>query len=420
MSGQPTSQQSTTQPDTSASPPSTPWVPVLFVGCLILIISFGLRSGFGLFLPEMTAARGWSRELFSLSIAIQNLAWGFAGFFLGTLADRYGSVRVLVLGGVLYATGLVGMAYAETGAMLHVTSGLLVGVAIGGTAFGIVFAALGKIVPEEHRAMAFGFGVAAGSFGQFLFTPVIGMLIDSQGWQNALFMLAGTALLIVLLAFGIRGNPPSADSAVSFNPMQAMRGAIKDRSFHLLFWGYFVCGLQVVFIGLHLPVYIQDQGFTANVGALSLALIGLFNIVGSLTSGYLGQKLPKKWLLVVIYLSRSAVMGLFLLVPISAFSIYVFSAAMGLLWLSTVPLTTALVGQVWGVRYLGMLGGVIFVGHQLGSFMGAWLGGRLYDMFGSYDYAWAMVIAFGLFAAVVHAPIDQRPLASRQQVPQAA
>ena len=361
-------------------------------------------------------ARGWSRELFSLSIAVQNLTWGVAGFFLGTLADRYGSMRVLMLGGLFYAAGLAGMTMAETGSMLHLTAGALIGIAIGGTAFGIVFAALGKIVPEEKRALAFGVGVAAGSFGQFLFTPIIGMLIDSQGWQNALMILAGTALLIVLFALGVKGAPPATDGPVSFNPGEALRAAVRDRSFHLLFWGYFVCGLQVVFIGLHLPVFLQDQGFTANVGALSLALIGLFNIIGSLSSGYIGQRLSKKWMLVVIYLARSLVMSLFLLFPITEVSIYLFSAGMGLLWLSTVPLTTALVGQVWGIKYLGMLGGVIFLGHQLGSFMGAWLGGRLYDTFGSYDYAWAIVIAFGLFAAVMHAPIDQRPLAARQPV----
>ncbi|MGC1439330.1 MAG: MFS transporter, partial [Burkholderiaceae bacterium] len=326
----------------------------------------------------------------------------------------YGARRVLMLGGLLYALGLAGMAFAESGSMLHLSGGVLIGVAVGGTAFGIIFSALGKIVPEKNRAMAFGVGVAAGSFGQFLFSPVIGRLIDGLGWHTALLVLSAIAALIIPFAFGVKGDSPDPTKSVTFNPAQALRGAIRDRSFHLLFWGYFVCGLQVVFIGLHLPVYLQDNGFSGNVGAMALALIGLFNIVGSLLSGYFGQTLSKKWMLVAIYLARSAVMAAFVLVPVSEYSIYLFSATMGLLWLSTVPLTSSLVGQVWGVKYLGMLGGVIFLGHQLGSFVGAWMGGRLYDQTGSYDIAWMVVIAFGLFAAVMHAPIDQRPLAERK------
>lgn len=389
---------------------------VLLFGCLILIISFGARASFGLFMPEMTASRGWSREVFSLSFALQNLIWGLAAPVLGAMADRYGSMRVLVCGGVLYALGLAGMAYAETGLALHLTSGLLIGVAVGGTAFGIIFATLGKIVPAEKRPMAFGVGVAAGSLGQFIFVPLAGTMIQQIGWQHALLVLAAFAALIVPLAAGIRGDGAAAAAGSdgrSLTLREALAGALRDRNFHLLFWGFFVCGLQVVFIALHLPAYLVDKGMNANVGATAIALVGLFNVAGSLASGYLGQRLSKKWILASIYVLRSVVMIGFLALPLTEASVYVFSALMGLLWLSTVAPTNSLVGQIWGVRYLGMLGGIVFLGHQIGSFFGAWLGGRIFDVTGSYDMAWMMVIAFGAFAALMHAPIDQRPSDSR-------
>ena len=391
--------------------------PVLFFGCLILIISFGARSAFGLFMPEMTAARGWSRELFSFSFAIQNLVWGVAASFLGAMADRWGSMRVLILGGVLYAFGLYGMAYAESGVMLTLTSGVLVGVAVGGTAFGIIFATLGKIVPEEKRTFAFGIGVAAGSMGQFLFLPLSAYLIDSIGWQQTLVTLAWISAAIILLALGVTGGGSSAmastDKSEDIGLGAALGAALRDRNFHLLVWGFFVCGLQVVFIALHLPAYLIDKGMSANVGATAVALIGLANIVGSLASGWLGQRYPKKWMLASIYVARSIVMIGFLALPLSVASVYAFAILMGLLWLSTVAPTNALVGQIWGVRYLGMLSGVIFLGHQVGSFFGAWLGGRIFDATGSYDMAWIMVIGFGAFAAIMHAPIDQRPSRER-------
>jgi len=383
---------------------------VLFFGCAILVVSTGVRSSFGLFLPEMTQARGWSRETFSLAIALQNLMWGLGGSFLGAMADKYGSMRTLLLGGVLYVVGFLGMAWAETGTGLSLSAGVVMGVAIGGTSFGIVLATLGRVVPAHRRSLAFGVGVAAGSFGQFLFLPLAGQLIVRIGWQQALLAHAAIAALIVVLALGVRAEDESHASRAPVLLGQSLRGAVADRNFHLLFWGYFVCGLQVVFIALHLPSYLLDKGMSVNVGANAVALIGLFNVVGSLASGALGERYPKKWLLAGIYVVRSIVIGLFLLAPLTALSVYVFSAAMGLLWLSTVPLTNALVGQRWGVRVLGLLGGVVFFGHQIGSFLGAWLGGVFFDRFGNYDYAWAMVIAFGLFAAAMHAPIDQRPV----------
>ncbi len=397
----------------AGSAASSSYLPVLLFGCAILVISTGARSSFGLFLPEMTQARGWSRETFSLAIALQNLMWGLGGSFLGAMADKYGSMRTLLLGGALYVAGLLGMAWAETGLGLSLSAGMLIGLAIGGTSFGIILATLGKLVPPEKRSLAFGIGVASGSLGQFLFLPLAGWLIAAFGWQAALFAHAAIAALIVVLAFGVRGDTPSAAQSAEVRLGEAMRTAFGDRSFHLLFWGYFVCGLQIVFLQLHLPAYLIDKGMSANVGAAAVALIGLFNIVGALSAGALGQRLQKKWLLAGIYVARSIVIGLFLLAPLTLGSVWLFSAAIGLLWLSTVPLTNALVGQMYGVRYLGLLGGIVFFGHQIGSFLGAWLGGLFYDRFGSYDLAWAMVIGFGLFAALMHAPIDQRPVDER-------
>lgn len=390
------------------------YLKVLLFGCAILVISTGARSSFGLFLPEMTQARGWSRETFSLAIAIQNLMWGIGGSFLGAMADKYGSLRTLLLGGVLYVLGLLGMAWAETGLGLTFSAGLLIGVAIGGTSFGIILATLGKLVPPEKRSLAFGIGVASGSFGQFLFLPLAGWMIADLGWQTALVLHAVIVGAIVLLAFGVRGDAPVPGQGAEVRLADGLRDAFGDRSFHLLFWGYFVCGLQIVFLQLHLPAYLLDKGMPGNVGAAAIALIGLFNVIGSLGAGMLGQRYPKKWLLSGIYIARSVVIGLFLLAPLTTWSVWLFSAAIGLLWLSTVPLTNALVGQVWGVKYLGLLGGIVFFGHQIGSFLGAWLGGRFFDQFGNYDLAWALVIGFGLFAAVVHAPIDQRPLGERR------
>lgn len=396
----------------SSSSSRSSYLAVLLFGCAILVVSTGVRSSFGLFLPEMTQARGWSRETFSLAIALQNLMWGLGGSFLGAMADKYGSMRTLLLGGLLYVIGFLGMAWAEGGAGLSLSAGVVMGVAIGGTSFGVVLATLGRVVPAEQRSLAFGIGVAAGSFGQFLFLPIAGQLIQRIGWQDALLVHAAIAALIVVLALGVRAENDAHAARGEVRLGQALRDAMGDRNFHLLFWGYFVCGLQVVFIALHLPSYLMDKGMSVNVGANAVALIGLFNIVGSFASGALGQRYSKKWLLAAIYVVRSIVIGLFLLAPLSVASVYLFSAAMGLLWLSTVPLTNALVGQRWGVRVLGLLGGVVFFGHQIGSFLGAWLGGVFFDRFGNYDYAWAMVIAFGLFAAAMHAPIDQRPAAA--------
>jgi len=399
----------------SRTAPGTPgWGTVLAFGCVILVLSNGARSSWGLFLPEMTMARGWSRETFSLAVAIQNIVWGAGAILLGAMADRVGAMRTLLFGALLYIAGFVGMAWATTGTALSLTGGVLVGLGISGTAFGVVFAAIGKLVPPERRTWAFGIGTAFGSFGQFLFLPATAEAIRAFGWQGTVLAHAAAVALILPLALGIRGDREAgARMTGSLTLGQAVREAASDRSFHLLFWGYFVCGLQVVFIGLHLPAYLADKGMPLSLGAQAIALVGLFNVIGSLGAGWLGARFPKKWLLAGIYIARSLVMIVFLLAPLSVASVWLFAAAMGLLWLSTVPLTNGLVGQIYGVRHLGLLGGAVFFGHQIGSFLGAWLGGRIFDTTGSYDWAWILMVAFGAFAALMHAPIDQRPMTER-------
>ncbi len=400
---------------------STGFLPVLIFGCLILLISNGARSSWGLFLPELTQDRGWSRETFSLAIALQNLIWGIGGSFLGAMSDKFGTMRTLMLGALLYALGFIGTVYASTGLELNLTTGLLIGLGIGGTAFGAVFTAIGKLVPPDRRTWAFGIGTASGSFGQFLFLPITAWLIRDFGWQGAMQVHAALVALILLLALGIRGDREAGLQANGKgNLREALREAVGDRNFHLLFWGYFVCGLQVVFIGLHLPAYLTDKGMPLELGAKAIALVGLFNVVGCLSVGWLGTRFSKKWLLTGIYVGRSITMALFLLLPLSSLSVYVFSAVIGLLWLSTVPPTNALLGQIYGVRNFGLLVGVVFLGHQFGSFLGAWLGGRIFDMTGSYDIAWMGAIAFGAFAALMHMPIDQRPIGERRLATAAA
>jgi MFS family permease len=390
------------------------YMPVLVFGCLIMLLSNGARSSWGLFMPEMNLARGWSRETFSLAFALQNLAWGVGAALLGALADKLGAMRTVILGALLYVAGLVGAAFVTTGTGLSLTAGLLVGVGIAGAGAGVVLAAIGKVVPAQQRSTAFGVAMAAGSMGQFLFLPATAEAIGAWGWQGALYANAAAVAVILLLALGLRGDRDAGATAGGSTTLaEALREAVGDRSFHLLFWGYFVCGLQVVFLSLHLPAYLRDKGLPLELGAHALAIIGLFNVLGSLGAGWLGSRYPKKWLLAGIYVARSLVMIAFLLAPLSVGSVYLFAASMGLLWLSTIPLTTGLVGQIYGVRHLGMLGGVVFLGHQLGSFLGAWLGGRIFDATGSYDWAWVMVVAFGAFAALMHAPIDQRPIGQR-------
>ncbi len=384
---------------------------VLICGAAIVTLSMGIRHGFGLWLQPVTVERGWSRETFAFALAVQNLAWGVAGPMTGALADRFGAFRVLVAGSVLYALGLVSMGLATSGLGFLGGTGLLIGLAQSGTTYAVVYGVIGRSVAPEKRSWAMGITAAAGSFGQFLMVPVEGGLISAFGWQEALLVLACAVLMILPLAFGLREPKREPVPGAATQSMgAALREAFGDRSFLLLTAGYFVCGFQVVFIGVHMPSYLKDHGLTPGVATTALALIGLFNVFGTYTAGMLGSRLPKRYLLSAIYSLRSVAILAFLLAPLTPASVYVFACVMGFLWLSTVPLTSGLVAEIFGVRYLSMLGGFVFLSHQLGSFLGVWLGGRLYDMTGSYDIVWWISIALGLFAAVVNLPIRERAL----------
>ncbi len=407
----------TTQAQASAKPPALSMTQVLICGAMIVTLSMGIRHGFGLWLQPITMDRGWSRETFAFAIAIQNIAWGVAGPFAGMLADRFGAFRVLLIGSLLYALGLVGMGLATSGLAFTGSTGLLLGMAQSGTTYAVVYGVIGRNVAPEKRSWAMGVAAAAGSFGQFLMVPAENWLIGTWGWQNALFILGCLALAIMPLAFGLR--EPAL--AAGHGPKQSIGAALKEAfaypSFRWLMAGYFVCGFQVVFIGVHMPSYLRDKGLTPDVATTALALIGLFNVFGTYTAGVLGQRLAKRHILSGIYLARSVAIALFLLVPLSPASVYVFASAMGFLWLSTVPPTNAVVAQIFGVQYMSMLGGVVFFSHQVGSFMGVWLGGRLYDTTGSYDIVWYIAIALGVFAALANLPVRETPIARPMPLP---
>jgi MFS family permease len=356
---------------------------------------------------------GWTRESFAMAIAIQNIAWGVMGIFVGIVADRLGAFRVLLVGSALYALGLAGMALSTTPLWFALTAGLVIGAAQAGTTYAVVFGVLGRQIPAARRSWAMGVMAAAGSFGQFFMVPVEGALIAQIGWSNALLVLAMLVLMIVPLAFGLRepgfsgSSPrPLRDQSVG----QAMAEAFRTPSFLLLTAGYFVCGFQLMFIGVHMPSYLKDYGLAPHVASYSLALVGLFNIFGTFTAGHLGQHFPKRYLLSGIYVLRSVATVAFLLVPISPMTVYLFSAAMGFLWLSTVPLTNATVAQIFGIQHLSMLSGFVFFSHQVGSFLGVWIGGYLYDRSGSYDIAWYLSIGLGILAALVNLPVREAAL----------
>jgi len=382
---------------------------VLLCGAAIVTISMGIRHGFGLWLQPMTQSQGWSRETFAFAIALQNLAWGCTGIFAGMVADRFGAFRVVAVGAVLYALGLLGMAHANTPLLLSLSAGMLIGVAQAGTTYAIIYGVIGRNVAAHKRSWAMGVAAAAGSFGQFLMVPTEGFLISSLGWQEALVVLGAAALMMVPLAWGLREPGFSGGSIFQREQtiLQALREAFQYPSFQLLMAGYFVCGFQVVFIGVHMPSYLRDKGLSPQVASYSLALIGLFNVFGTYAAGALGQKIQKKNILAFIYLTRAVAISAFLITPLSALSVYVFSSVMGLLWLSTVPPTNATVAQIFGVAHLSMLSGFVFFSHQIGSFMGVWLGGYLYDRTGSYDVVWYIAIALGVLAALVNLPIKE-------------
>ena len=384
---------------------------VLICGGLVVTLSMGIRHGFGLWLQPITQDQGWTRETFALAIAIQNLSWGVIGVFAGMTADRFGASRVLIAGSVLYALGLAGMALASTPAMFALTTGVLIGAAQAGTTYAVVYGVIGRQVDPARRSWAMGMAAAAGSFGQFLMVPVEGFMISALGWQPSLLWLAALSLLIVPLAFGLR-EPGFAGAAVQRQQSlgQALREAFGYPSFLLLTAGYFVCGFQVVFIGVHMPAYLRDQGLPPQVASYALALIGLFNVFGTYVAGTLGQRVAKRKILAAIYLARGLVIALFLWAPVSPLSVYAFAAAMGLLWLSTVPVTNAAVAQIFGVAHLSMLSGLVFLSHQIGSFLGVWLGGALYDRSGSYDLVWQISIALSVAAALLNLPVRETPI----------
>ena len=383
---------------------------VLVCGAAIVTISMGIRHGFGLWLAPITTERGWSRETFSFAIAVQNIAWGLAGPFVGAVSDRFGAFRVLVAGSMLYAAGLVTMGMATTGFGFLGGAGLMIGLSQAGTTYAVVYGVIGRNVAPERRSWAMGATAAAGSFGQFLMVPVEGGLISGVGWQGALFVLGAMALVIVPLAFGLREPKGAAATTSQQSIGAALREALGHRGFQLLTAGYFVCGFQVVFIGVHMPSYLKDHGLTPDVATTALALIGLFNVFGTYAAGSLGGRLPKTWLLSGIYALRSLVIAAFVMAPLSAWSVYLFAATIGFLWLSTVPLTNAVVASIFGVRYLSMLSGFVFLSHQVGSFLGVWLGGKLYDVTGSYDAVWWIAIVLGVFAAIVNLPVSEKPV----------
>ena len=395
-----------------SSPQKLSMFQVLAFGAAIVTLSMGIRHGFGLWLQPITQAQGWTRETFAFAIAVQNLSWGVFGIFAGMVADRFGAFRVIAGGAVLYALGLVGMALSPTGLLFTLTAGVLIGAAQAGTTYAVIYGVIGRNIPADKRSWAMGVAAAAGSFGQFLMVPTEGFLISTLGWQTALLVLGGAVLLIAPMALGLRetsfasGTPVKRDQSIG----QALREALKYPSFQMLMAGYFVCGFQVVFIGVHMPSYLKDKGLSPQVAGYALALIGLFNVFGTYAAGVLGQRIAKRKILATIYFSRAVVIAVFLAAPLSPASVYIFSSLMGLLWLSTIPPTNAVVVQIFGIQHMSMLSGFIFFSHQVGSFMGVWLGGYLYDRTGSYDIVWYIAIALGVLAALVNLPVRETPI----------
>lgn len=384
---------------------------VLFCAAAILMIAMGVRQTMGLFLPPMTVAHGWSRDEFAFAIAVQNLLWGAFVPFAGAISDRFGAGRVLVASAIAYVAGLVLMAHSSTPVAFGLSAGLVVGLALSGTTFGVVLGVVAKVAPADKRSLALGITSAGGSFGQFAMVPVGAAAIGGFGWYAALLAMAGLAALIVPLSSGLSGRHQHGIGHLhAQTASEAMGEAIGQRSFHFLFWSYFVCGVHTAFMALHLPSYVQDTGMPPAVGVTALALIGLGNVFGSYGAGLLGQRFSKKWLLTWIYGARAVLIAALMLLPKTPAVFYAFALLMGFLWLSTVPLTNALVAQIFGLRHVSMLSGTVFFGHQIGSFCGAWLGGVIFTTRGSYDLAWWISMGLGIFAAIVCAPIVEKPL----------
>ena len=394
----------------------TPLV-ILTCGCLIGLISFGPRSTFGFFLTPMDAANGWGRDQFALALAIEMLLWGAGQPFAGGLADRFGAPLVLAAGALLYIVGIVWMAFAQSPFELYMSAGVLIGFGLAACSFTLIIGAFAKLLPPQWRTIGFGAGTAAGSFGQFLFSPLAVGLIDNVGWQNTLLTFAVILLVLLPLSF-VLAVPPKAPGSVapaiaSQSVMQALTEALGHRSYVLLILGYFTCGFQLFFITVHLPAYLIDRGLPASIGGWTIAVIGLFNIFGSIASGYIANLMPKRYLLSAIYFSRSLAILVFILLPPSPAATLIFGAVMGILWLSTIPPTSALVAIMFGNRWLTMLLGLAFFSHQVGGFLGVWLGGVLFERTGSYDVVWWGTIFFGVASAIINLPIVEKPVPRR-------
>lgn len=387
---------------------------IIISGCIIAILGFGPRSALGFFLTPLSQANHWGRDVFGLALAIQNLLWGIAQPFAGAIADRYGTIRVLCVGALFYALGLALMAYSQTPAMLHLSAGVLIGFGLSGCSFNIVISAFGKLVPESWRGLAFGAATAAGSFGQFLFSPLSVLLQDAYGWQDALIIFAGLTLLVLPFSLALAtpraGGPSPAGAAEPQSFRSALREAIAHRSYIYLVLGFFTCGFQLAFITVHMPAYLTDRGLSAQVGGWTIAVIGLFNIIGSLGSGWLGTWLPKRFILSVIYFIRAIAVFAFIYFPVTPVSALVFGAVIGLMWLSTVPPTNGLVVVMFGTKWLAMLSGVVFFSHQVGGFLGVWIGGVAFERTGSYDVVWWLSILFGVLSALINLPIVEKPV----------
>lgn len=392
----------------SAARPAVPLLVLIIAGCAIAAIGNGVRTSFGLFTLPMTGDLGLTREGWGMAMAIQNLAWGIAQPFAGAWADRVGTGRTIAVGAAIYALGVLGMAFSPDTGLLTVTAGIITGVGIAVSSFSVVMAAFGRSVPAEKRSLIFGVATAASSFGQFAFAPISQGFISAFGWHQALIYLGMALLLIIPLSYALRGRTENTTGHADLPFMQALARAWGHGSYRLLVIGFFVCGFHLAFINVHMPAYLVQCGLSPEVGSWTIAVIGLFNIVGSLLAGYLGGRLPKQLLLATIYFLRALAIGLFLLIPVSEVTAYGFAAAMGLLWLSTVPLTAGLVTLFFGARYMGMLYGVAFFSHQLGSFVGVWLGGFVFDQTGSYSLVWYLGIVLGLASAAIHIPINER------------
>ena len=385
-------------------------VVIIFCGCLVIAIAFGPRAALGFFLAPLSNANHWGRDVFAFAVAVQNLLWGAAQPFAGAIADRFGAVRILCICAVLYALGLFLMAYATSAAMLDLSAGGLIGFGLAGTTFPIVLAAFGKVLPVEWRSVAFGLATAAGSFGQFLFSPLAVLLMDTFGWQQALMTLAVVVVAVLPFSLALASPAVTAAHAAPQSLRQALGEALAHRSYVLLMLGFFTCGFQISFITIHLPPFLADRGLSADIGGWTIATIGLFNIIGALSAGWLGDRVPKRYLLSVIYFVRAAAILAFIAFPITPLSCIAFAAVMGLMWLSTVPPTNALIVVMFGTRWLATLSGVTFFSHQIGSFLGVWLGGVVFDRTGSYDPVWWLAIVLGVVSALINLPIVEKPV----------